>query len=237
MPDDSELALPMVPIIVDSADSTVGALQSHANKMRLYTALKRTLDVVGAAIGLLLLLPLLLAAAIAIRLETPGPAIFRQTRVGLNGRTFTLVKFRGMFADARERFPEHYRYDHRQDQAQDLRFHQTNDPRVTRVGQFLRRTSVDELPNLINVLMGQMSLVGPRPEIPEMLPYYGAAQALVLSVKPGITCLSKITGRDELTLAETIAADLDYVRRRSISLDLEILARTVVVVVRQDGIA
>ena len=202
-----------------------------------YRAVKRAFDIVAAAIGLVVLSPVMAIAAVAVKLETPGPVIFRQYRLGQGGRLFTLYKFRGMYSDARERFPEMYRYEYKQDEVQELQFHQARDPRVTRVGGFLRRTSVDELPNLLNVLIGDMSLVGPRPEIPEMFRYFGVAGPLILSVKPGVTCLAKVTGRDELSFAETLALDLDYVRRAGLKLDLEILLRTIVTVLRQDGMA
>jgi len=108
---------------------------------------------------------------------------------------------------------------------------------VTRVGRFLRRTSIDELPNLWNVLKGDMSLVGPRPEIPEMLPYYGDAAETILSIKPGVTSPAKASGRDELTFTETLALDLEYVKNRSLWVDLRILWQTVIAVLRQDGVA
>jgi lipopolysaccharide/colanic/teichoic acid biosynthesis glycosyltransferase len=188
---------------------------------------KDLLDRVLAAIGLVLVSPVLLAVAIAVRLDSPGPAFFRQTRIGRNGRPFRFWKFRGMFVDARERFPELYDYRYDAEQARQLRFHPPSDPRVTRVGRFIRRTSLDELPNLINVVLGDMSLVGPRPEIPELLPYYGGAARAVLSVKPGITSLAKLIGRDHITFEETLELDLRYVRERCLRMDLGILFGTV----------
>lgn len=202
-----------------------------------FPQIKRLIDVAGATVGLIVASPVLLAAAVAIRLESRGPAIFRQTRIGQFGQPFTLCKFRGMYVDARERFPEMYAYRYDADEVETLVFHPAQDPRVTRAGRFLRRTSIDELPNLWNVLKGDMSLVGPRPEIPEMLPYYGDALDEIVSVKPGVTSLAKAYGRDELTFAETLALDLEYVRRRSLMLDLRILGRTLVAVLRQDGVS
>jgi lipopolysaccharide/colanic/teichoic acid biosynthesis glycosyltransferase len=184
-------------------------------------------DRVLAAIGLLLVSPVLLALAIAIRLDSPGPAFFTQTRIGRNGRPFRFWKFRGMFVDAKTRFPELYDYQYGAEEVQELRFHPPIDPRVTRVGRFIRRTSLDELPNLLNVVLGDMSLVGPRPEIPELLPYYGASARLVLSVKPGITSLAKLLGRDHFTFQQTLELDLRYVRERSLRLDFGVLLGTV----------
>ncbi len=188
---------------------------------------KDATDRLFALFGLALISPVLLALALAVRLDSPGPAFFRQTRIGRNGRRFTFWKFRGMFVDAKERFPQLYDYRYSAEQLQTLRFHPGEDPRVTRVGRFIRRTSLDELPNLVNVVLGDMSLVGPRPEIPEMIPYYGDAAEAVLSVKPGITSLAKLLGRDHLNFAETLDLDVQYVRDRSLALDFRILFGTV----------
>jgi len=192
--------------------------------------IKDATDRLLAAVGLVLVSPLLLAIAVAVRLDSPGPALFRQTRVGRNRRPFTFYKFRGMFRDAQRRFPKLYDYSYSAAEVQDLRFHPEEDPRVTRVGKFLRRTSLDELPNLINVVLGDMSLVGPRPEIPELIPYYGAAADAALSVKPGVTSLAKLVGRDHFTFSETLAVDLEYIRTRSLLRDFRILTATVILV-------
>ena len=191
---------------------------------------KDVVDRLLAAVGLVIVSPLLLAVAIAIRLDSRGPALFRQVRVGRNGRPFTFYKYRGMYVDARERFPELYDYSYTNEEIRSLHFHSERDPRVTRVGRFIRRTSLDELPNLINVVLGDMSLVGPRPEIPELIGYYGPAAVVVLSVRPGITSLAKLVGRDHLTFEETLELDLQYVRTRSLALDVRILVGTVFLV-------
>ena len=191
---------------------------------------KTVTDRLLAGMGLLLVSPLLLAIAIAIRLDSPGPALFRQTRIGRSGRLFIFYKFRGMYVDARVRFPELYDYNYSNDQIRNLHFHSEQDPRVTRVGRFIRRTSLDELPNLVNVVLGDMGLVGPRPEIPELIPYYGSAAGPILSIRPGITSLAKLVGRDHLTFVETLDLDLQYVRTRSLALDLRILMGTVFLV-------
>jgi len=201
-----------------------------------YRMAKRTLDIIVSTVLLLITSPLLLAAAIAIRLDSKGPAVFRQTRIGLDGRPFKLYKFRGMYADARDRFPDLYDYTYRLEDLSSLRFHPANDPRVTRIGRILRRTSIDELPNLVNVLLGEMSLVGPRPEIPEMLPHYGEAQSIILGVKPGVTSPAKAAGRDELTFTQTLSLDVDYALHRSFALDIRVLGQTILTVLRQDGV-
>ena len=191
---------------------------------------KEATDRVLAAFGLIVLSPLLLGLALAVRLDSRGPALFRQPRVGRGGRLFTFYKFRGMYVDARERFPGLYDYRYSSKEIQELRFHPAQDPRVTRVGKVLRRTSLDELPNLINVVLGDMSLVGPRPEIPELIPYYGEAAAEILSVKPGITSLAKLVGRDNTNFQETLELDLRYLRQRSLLYDFRILVGTVILV-------
>ncbi len=187
----------------------------------------QVLDRALATIGLVAISPVLLLLALAVKLDSSGPAFFRQTRIGRGGRPFTFYKFRGMYVDAKERFPHLYDYRYSQEEVQNLRFHPEADPRVTRVGHFIRRTSLDELPNLLNVVIGDMSLVGPRPEIPEMLPYYGRHANSVLTVKPGITSLAKCVGRDDLTFRETLELDLHYIRERELRMDLAILFGTV----------
>ena len=221
--------VPAAPII------DVSLLRARPRPVGRYTIagelVKDLADRVLAALGLAAVAPLLLLIAIAIRIDSPGAALFRQVRVGRNGRPFVFYKFRGMYRDARERFPEMYDYAYSADEARNLRFHAGDDPRVTRLGRFLRRTSLDELPNLINVVIGQMSLIGPRPEIPELIAYYGAAADEILSVKPGIASLAKVVGRDHITFSETLELDLEYVRNRSFLGDLRLIFATVYLVV------
>jgi lipopolysaccharide/colanic/teichoic acid biosynthesis glycosyltransferase len=189
-----------------------------------YHASKRTFDLVLGSVLLFVATPVILIAAAAIRLESKGSPFFVQTRLGKNGRPFKIVKLRGMFKDARERFPTYYDYSNKENL--DFCFHHEVDPRVTRAGNFIRKTSIDELPNLWNVVLGDISLVGPRPEIPEVMALYGKFRDEYLSVKPGVTCLSKCTGRDRLTKRETIEYDLHYIRRRNFRVDIQILWRT-----------
>jgi lipopolysaccharide/colanic/teichoic acid biosynthesis glycosyltransferase len=194
---------------------------------------KRCFDIVGGFLLLMVAIPIILVAAAIIRLETKGSPFFIQTRLGKNGKPFKIFKLRGMFIDAKTRFASYYDYSGHRDL--EFCFHHEDDPRVTRAGKLIRKTSIDELPNLWNVVLGDMSLVGPRPEIPEVLRLYGSYREAYLSVKPGITCLSKCTGRDTLTKRETIEFDLGYIRRRTFTLDLVILWRTFKgVVLRRD---
>lgn len=194
------------------------------NSNPFYAIAKRALDVVLGGILLVLSAPVILLAAVAVWLESPGNPFFVQTRVGLNGKPFKIFKLRGMHIDARQRFPD--LYDYKKFDNLDFHFHYEPDPRITQVGKFLRRASIDELPNFLNVVLGSMSLVGPRPEIPEILTLYKQFTLRYISVKPGVTCLSKITGRDLLTKRESVELDLGYVDRMSFGLDLQILSRT-----------
>lgn len=188
-----------------------------------------------AALLLVATLPVMVAIAAIIRLDSPGPALFRQVRVGRAGRLFRFTKFRTLHVDAAARFPELYAYRYGDEEIERLRFKVPDDPRLTRVGRWLRRTSLDELPNLWHVVTGEMALVGPRPEIPEMLPYYSARGRERFAVRPGVTGLAEVSGRGDLTFREAESHDADYARRRSVRLDLEILGRTLVVVLRGHG--
>ncbi len=204
------------------------------NRSRSYAAVTRIVDVVGASVLLVLASPLLLALVILIRLDSPGPAIFRQPRVTVGGRVFTFYKFRTMWVDARERFPA--LYDYRTSTASGEVFYKlADDPRCTRVGRWLRRTTVDELPNLVNVLRGDMSLVGPRPELPELLGQYRNEDLALLLTKAGVTGLAQIAGRSLLTVRERITIDLRYLAQQTVLLDLRILAHTVLAVLLGRG--
>lgn len=189
-----------------------------------YKFTKRLIDIIGGFIGLVLSAPILVVVMLRIRKESEGPAIFKQTRIGLGGKPFIIYKLRGMYVDAKERFPELYDYSNKE--GLDFYFHEHEDPRITNIGKFIRRTSIDELPNFYNVLVGDMSLVGPRPEIPEVIFLYGDNTAKYLSIKPGITCTSKATLRDALTKEETLKLDLDYIDNMSLYMDLSLLYKT-----------
>jgi len=184
--------------------------------------LRRGLDVLIAASGLLLTSPVLLTSMAAIRLESEGPSIYRQRRIGRDGLPFDLLKLRTM-VDGAERLGAGLAIDE-------------NDSRITRVGALLRRTSLDELPNLVNVLRGEMSIVGPRPTIPIQVAQYTQRQRRRLSVKPGITGWAQVNGRASLPWPERIELDIDYIERRSLALDLEILKRTLSLVLSGEGL-
>jgi len=183
---------------------------------------KGGLDRVAAAAALLLLAPVLLTIALAVRLDSPGPVLFRQERVGINGRSFTMLKFRSMVVDAEARL-EALR---QQNISDGLLFKLRDDPRVTRVGRWLRRLSLDELPQLVNVLAGSMSLVGPRPPLPAEVAAYDSSVRRRLLVKPGLTGLWQVSGRSDLPWEEAVRLDLRYVENWSLAMDLLILWRT-----------
>jgi lipopolysaccharide/colanic/teichoic acid biosynthesis glycosyltransferase len=230
----------------------------------LLESLYRALEIMIAVTGLIVGLPVMLIMAAIIRWDSPGPALFFHTRPRrskmvrgreLKGRTdlrpppggyepdklyyvpsyFRLVKFRTMYSDARARFPEFYAYDFVSEE-----FHQQygtlqDDPRVTRVGGFFRKLSIDELPNLWNVLAGDMRLVGPRAEAPDVLQYYTAEEMYKLACKPGVTGLAQINGRGLLNWGETLAWDMKYVRERTVWLDLKIILITLKSVLLRHG--
>jgi len=200
-----------------------------------YAIAKRLLDLTVGGVVLVISSPLMLILSVITRLDSPGPAFFRQPRVGRGGKVFVFYKYRTMYVDARERWPELYDYSVDPSELQNRHYKYADDPRLTRVGRFLRRTSFDELPNLINVVKGNLSLVGPRPELPEYALLYNRTQQSKFTVKPGATGLAVVEGRNVLSIAEQIEADVEYVRRRSLRLDIEILARTVWVILRRQG--
>lgn len=185
-----------------------------------YEILKRILDTLGAVAALVVTAPLLIVGAAMVKLTSPGPVIFRQTRIGRNGRPFTLYKLRTMHAET---------------DAYAVHPSSSDDPRVTRVGRWLRRTSIDELPQLVNVIRGDMSLVGPRPEMPFVVAQYDAIQSQRLMVTPGITGLWQISGDRAFRIHDNIQYDLYYVENRSMSLDLAILMLTPFVLFGREG--
>ncbi len=194
-------------------------------------ALKRGLDVALILLSLPLLLPLLLLIALIIRLDTPGPALFRQKRVGRNGQLFTCYKFRTMVRDAEKRKAELAALN----EADGPLFKIRRDPRVTRVGRFLRHSSLDELPQLWNVLTGDMSLVGPRPALPEEVQQYSPTHRRRLEVTPGLTGLWQVLGRSDTTFDEMVRLDIYYAENWSVGMDIGILLKTLPVVIMGRG--
>ena len=229
----------------------------------LYLFCKRIIDIVVSFVVLVLFIPLMLLIALVIRIDSSGPVIFKQSRVGqnrrgrkpdfgveldqkgtesierrlgdLNGGPFAFYKFRTMYTDARERFPELYNYDFSEEEIEMMRFKLIDDPRLTRVGAFLRKHTLDEIPNFLNVLLGNMSLVGPRPDIPQMMRYYKPWQRAKFLVKPGITGLAQANGRGLLTFQATLRKDVRYVENQSFLLDVRIGFATIRAIIFRYG--
>jgi exopolysaccharide biosynthesis polyprenyl glycosylphosphotransferase len=193
--------------------------------------LKRTLDLAIGSVALVLLAPLFVVIAVAILLESGGPAIFTQMRAGMDGRPFKMLKFRTMVVDAEAQLPQLVSFD----TLRDPMFKLPNDPRVTRVGRWMRRWSLDELPQLVNVVGGSMSLVGPRPEQVELVERYAPEQRFRLLVKPGLTGPMQVYGRGRLTFDERLAVEREYIENLSLRRDLHLLALTVSAVVSGKG--
>lgn len=195
---------------------------------------KRVFDAAGATILLIVAIPLFMLVALAIATTSRGPVFFRQWRVGRNGERFRIWKFRSMYHDAEERL-ERDRAMNEAHRANGFKFPPGQDPRVTRVGHWLRRTSLDELPQLLNVIVGQMSLVGPRPVVDDELEHYEYNLRAYLAVRPGITGAWQVKGRSTIGFPERGEIDADYVREWTLWGDVRILARTIPAVLRKTG--
>jgi exopolysaccharide biosynthesis polyprenyl glycosylphosphotransferase len=194
-------------------------------------SLKRAFDLIGGAVLFAVTWPIMLVTAVLIRLESPGPILFRQERVGIWGKSFTCYKFRSMYIDAEERKAELQA----QNEADGPVFKMKNDPRITQVGRVIRKLSIDELPQIFNVLKGDMSLVGPRPAVPKEVALYEFEQLGRLDAVPGITGLQQVSGRSDLDFKRWVELDLQYISEQSLLKDIEILLRTIPAVVTGKG--
>ena len=193
---------------------------------------KRIVDLVASGLGLVVLSPVFLLIGLLVRATSPGPAIFRQTRVGRYGRHFSFYKFRSMYVDAEARRAALLAQNESRD---GVIFKMKKDPRITPVGRVLRRTSLDELPQLFNVFIGDMSLVGPRPPLPSEVREYSLEDRKRLNVKPGITCLWQVSGRSEIPFAKQVTLDKEYIRSQGFLSDLFILLKTVPAILTGKG--
>jgi lipopolysaccharide/colanic/teichoic acid biosynthesis glycosyltransferase len=182
--------------------------------------LKRLTDIFFSVLTLIISAPLLLIAIIAIKLDSKGPVFFKQNRAGLHGKLFRMIKLRGMVENASEIGPE---------------LTQVNDPRITRVGKILRRTSIDEIPQVLNVIKGEMSIVGPRPEIPTITAKYSEEQKKVFNFKPGITGISQINGRQTLTPDKRVKMEIEYYSNATFLSDMAIALKTFKVIISNEG--
>ena len=191
----------------------------------LYEVIKRIIDIVASFTGLIVLSPLMLVVSILIKLESKGEVIFKQKRVGLNGKEFYMYNFRSMVINAEELKKQL----ESQNEMSGPMFKIKDDPRITKVGKFIRKTSIDELPQLINVIKGDMSLVGPRPSLPKEVKKFEPWMMERLEVKPGLTCIWQISGRNNIDFEDWMKLDIKYVRERSIKLDIKLILKTVLV--------
>ncbi|MFC5404997.1 sugar transferase [Cohnella soli] len=190
--------------------------------------IKRTMDIILAVIGILFVTPIFLMIAVAIKIEDPkGKILFKQIRVGKDGKTFWMYKFRSMVSDADKKLQDLLHLN----ETSGALFKMKDDPRVTKVGKFIRRTSLDELPQFVNVLRGEMSMVGPRPSLPREVAEYSAYDLQRLKVVPGCTGLWQVSGRSTIDFKGMVELDLTYIRQRSVWLDIKLIFRTVGVLV------
>jgi exopolysaccharide biosynthesis polyprenyl glycosylphosphotransferase len=192
---------------------------------------KRCFDIFASGLGIIILSPLFLVMAIIIKCSDGGPVFYIQKRVGYYGKKFNMIKFRSMVPNADAKVVELLK----QNEASGPMFKIKDDPRITKIGKFMRKTSIDELPQLFNVFAGSMSLVGPRPALPREVTQYTRKETARLLVKPGITCIWQISGRSSLTFEQQVEMDIDYIVRRSVWLDLSILFKTIPAVLSHKG--
>lgn len=207
------------------------SVQATASASRAYLVAKRAMDLLGSGLALLFLAPVFTVVALIIKLEDGGPVFFSQKRVGKGGREFKFYKFRSMCVDAeakRAALKEATEDD-------SVRFKMTRDPRITRIGRIIRRFSIDEMPQFINVLLGDMSLVGPRPALPEEVAEYTDHEMQRLSVEQGLTCTWQVTGRSLIPFEEQVELDIDYARERTLWGDVKLLVMTVPAVMLGKG--
>lgn len=195
------------------------------NKKRIYEISKRTIDIIGAGSGLVLLSPIIAIVACAVKFTSKGPIFFSQKRVGKNGKLFDMYKFRSMVVNAEE-LKEKLAH---QNEMSGPMFKMKDDPRVTKVGKFIRKTSLDELPQLWNVLKGEMSLVGPRPSLPKEVAQFENWMCKRLTVKPGLTCYWQVSGRNNIGFEEWMRLDNKYVDERNLWIDIKLIFKTVLV--------
>ena len=200
-----------------------------------YSFLKRTVDITASATALLLLSPVFLVTSLAIRKDSDGPAMFTQKRIGKDGKLFEIYKFRTMVPDADKKLFEMLEKDEKAREEYKVNKKLKNDPRITKVGNLLRKTSIDELPQLINVLKGDMSLVGPRPYLPREKEDMGDYYNTIIESKPGITGLWQVSGRSNTTFEDRLEFDKEYTENKGFLYDMGLLTKTVGVVIHKDG--
>lgn len=200
------------------------SVKTNTSNGYLYT--KRFLDIAGSLMGLIMLIPLFLIVSLLIKMEDPqGPVFFKQKRVGKHGKSFDMYKFRSMVCNAEDLKASLLK----QNEASGPVFKIKSDPRITKIGKFIRKTSIDELPQLVNVLSGDMSIVGPRPALPDEVAQYTNYEKQRISVTPGLTCFWQVNGRSNISFQEWVEMDLDYIRTRNTMMDIKLILKTILV--------
>ena len=197
-----------------------------------YNFFKRSFDIISASIGILFLLPLFIVLAILVKLDSKGPIFFSHKRIGKNGKIIGIYKFRSMVSNSEEIFKN---FTEEQKKEFEKNFKLDDDPRITKIGGFLRKTSLDELPQLLNIIKGDMSVVGPRPIVRAEIEKYGVCADKLFSVKPGLTGFWQANGRSDTTYEERVQMDMYYIDNRSFLLDIRIILKTVISVIRKEG--
>lgn len=223
--------IPSTPRVEPQGSLKLMPVRSAPDKGIVWAFVKRTMDLCISLMGLVVLSPIMLATAVAVRVSSPGPVLFKQLRVGKNGKEFFMYKFRSMYADAEQRLADLQD----KNESDGPTFKIANDPRITPVGRFLRKTSIDELPQLANILQGSMSVVGPRPPLLREVEHYSDWDWGRLTVKPGLTCFWQIGGRSDISFSEWMKLDLKYVEEQGFWTDVKILFKTVWVVLSGKG--
>lgn len=218
---------------IDESAIAIDLDNIQTNNSIFYIVSKRIIDIVGSLAGIILLSPLFLVVAILIKIEDPkGKVMFLHERVGKHGKMFSCLKFRSMFANAEEM---KVNFTEAQKKEYEETFKLQDDPRITKVGKFIRKTSLDELPQLFNILKGDMTIVGPRPIVIEELEFYGEYEKYYKSVIPGLTGLWQVSGRSNTTYDERVALDMEYISTRNTLKDLHLIMKTVLKVLKKEG--
>ena len=201
-------------------------------RKKIYKVLKRIADIIGGIIGLILLSPVFLILAICIKIDSKGPVIFAHKRIGKKGKEFNMYKFRSMYENAEEMI-ENFNEEQKREWQENFKLE--NDPRITKVGKFLRKTSLDELPQIVNIIKGDLSIIGPRPVIGEELEKYGKNKEKFLSITPGLTGYWQANGRSNTTYEERMQMELYYIDNQSLRLDIKVFFKTIVSVIKKEG--
>ena len=218
--------------VIDNVSNEINLSKKEIDSKYAYFFMKRLIDILGSFVGLIVLSPLFLVVSYKIKKEDPeGPVFFFQDRVGKNGKVFKMYKFRSMCVDAEEKLEMLLQYN----EVEGAMFKMKNDPRITRIGKFIRKTSIDELPQLLNVLKGEMSLVGPRPPLLREVAEYTEYDRQRLLIKPGCTGLWQVSGRNHIGFNEMVRLDLIYINKLSIMNDFKIMVKTIKIVLQPDG--